>query len=421
MAFENNFVQPAIPRFDGHYDHWSMLMENFLRSKEYWTVVISGVAESIEGVALTDAQLKDLKAKNYLFQAIDRSILETILCKNTAKDIWDSMKKKYQGTTRAKRQQLQALRSEQNGDQTNFAEEEEVSLLMVCHEKEKTQRHVWYLDTGCSNHMSGEKDTFSDLDETFRSSVKFGDNSTISVMGKGKLQEKGYEIAIKEGVCRIQDAKLGLIAQEFKKSMMVEFEMSDLGMMHYFLGMEVVQSTKGIFISQKKYVQEILDRFQMKDCNPVSTPTEFGLKLNKDHEGKKVDSTIYKQIVGSLMYLTATRPDIMYSVSLISRYMENPTEIHLLAAKRILRYLQGTKDFGLFYKKGAAGRSSCHKSVVDTAKKPLVPSVSNRWTEKGWPDDESRAQKVRLGLGSFMQKVRFLLCEAAGRDSGCRR
>ena len=90
----------------------------------------------------------------------------------------------------------------------------------------------------------------------------------------------------------------------------------------------------------------------MKDYNPVSTPTKFGLKLNKDHEGKKVDSTLYKQIVGSLMYLIVTRPDIMYSMSLISRYMENPTEIHLLVAKRILRYLQEPRDFGLFYKKG---------------------------------------------------------------------
>nr|DAD45562.1 TPA_asm: hypothetical protein HUJ06_003792 [Nelumbo nucifera] len=96
MASEN-FVQPAIPRFDGHYDHWSLLMENFLRSKEYWQ----------------EAQkLKDLKAKNYLFQDIDRSILETILCKDTSKQIWDSMKKKYQGNTRAKRVQLQALRRE---------------------------------------------------------------------------------------------------------------------------------------------------------------------------------------------------------------------------------------------------------------------------------------------------------------------
>ncbi|KAK0596599.1 hypothetical protein LWI29_017215 [Acer saccharum] len=122
MAIENtqNFVQPSIPRFDGHYDHWSMLMENFLKSKEYWSVVDLGVAELAEGVMLTDAQrtereglqLKDLKAKNYLFQAIDRSILETILCKDTSKHIWDSMKKKYQGTTRAKKQQLQALHSE---------------------------------------------------------------------------------------------------------------------------------------------------------------------------------------------------------------------------------------------------------------------------------------------------------------------
>ena len=115
---------------------------------------------------------------------------------------------------------------------------------MVCHAKEETYNNLWYLDTGCSNHMCGDKSTFSDLDEPFRDSVKFGDNSRVSVMGKGKvtiqtkgnfvqtifnvlfvldwrtnllsvgqLQEKGYEISIKDGVCRIEDAKLGLIAQ----------------------------------------------------------------------------------------------------------------------------------------------------------------------------------------------------------------
>ena len=94
-------------------------MENFLRSKEYWTVVVSRVTEPVTGVMLTDAQkvelegkkLKDLKAKNYLFQAIDRSILETIYCKETSKQIWDSMKK-YEGTAKAKRAQLQALRGD---------------------------------------------------------------------------------------------------------------------------------------------------------------------------------------------------------------------------------------------------------------------------------------------------------------------
>ncbi|XP_068336488.1 uncharacterized protein [Pyrus communis] len=120
MASENNFVQSAIPRFDGHYDHWSMLMENFLRSKEYWNLVENEITAAAEGSKSSEVQkktldelkLKDLKAKNYLFQVIDRSILETILKKDTAKDIWDSLKQKYQGTARVKRAQLQALRKE---------------------------------------------------------------------------------------------------------------------------------------------------------------------------------------------------------------------------------------------------------------------------------------------------------------------
>jgi hypothetical protein len=120
MASESSFVQLAIPKFDGHYDHWSMLMENFLRSKEYWGLVGTGIPATAEGMDPTEEQrktiedhrLKDLKVKNYLFQAIDRSILETILKKDTLKDIWDSLKQKYQGTARVKRAQLQALRKE---------------------------------------------------------------------------------------------------------------------------------------------------------------------------------------------------------------------------------------------------------------------------------------------------------------------
>ncbi|XP_037494381.1 uncharacterized protein LOC119370393 [Jatropha curcas] len=120
MTIESSFVQPAIPKFDGHYDQSAMLMENFLRSKEYWHLVEDGVPATAEGVSLTDAQkksfedqkLKDLKAKNFLFQALGRSVLETILKKDTAKDIWDSLKQKYHITTRVKRAQLQALRKE---------------------------------------------------------------------------------------------------------------------------------------------------------------------------------------------------------------------------------------------------------------------------------------------------------------------
>ncbi|KAK2407959.1 putative mitochondrial protein [Trifolium repens] len=138
---------------------------------------------------------------------------------------------------------------------------------------------------------------------------------------------------------------------DFKSSMMADFDMTDLGKMKYFLGIEVVQTGAGLFLGQKKYAQEVLERFHMENCNPVGTPTEPGLKLSSDHDGERVDSTYFKQIVGSLMYLTTTRPDIMYAVCVISRYMERPTELHLKVAKRVFRYLKGTTDFGIFYKK----------------------------------------------------------------------
>nr|XP_016479378.1 PREDICTED: uncharacterized mitochondrial protein AtMg00810-like [Nicotiana tabacum] len=141
------------------------------------------------------------------------------------------------------------------------------------------------------------------------------------------------------------------LLEKFKQSMMTEFDMSDLGLMHYFLGSEVKQSASGFFISQKKYVQETLERFRLQSCNSVTTPEELGLKLEKNSAGKQIDNTLYKQIVGCLMYATVTRPEIMYSVSLVSRYMEHPKETHLLAAKRIFRYLQGTIDYGILYKK----------------------------------------------------------------------
>ncbi|GKV53012.1 hypothetical protein SLEP1_g59562 [Rubroshorea leprosula] len=294
-----------------------MLMENFLRSKEYWTIVEAGVPEQAAGA--NDAQraeiekekLKDLKAKNYLFQAIDQVILETILNKSTSKNIWDSMKKKTMAIANKMRNhgenledvaivekilrsmttkfnyvvcsieksnniealsldelqnslliherkinrqdkqeqkvqisQTQALQTTINsravatgiqkrwqnknyqaadnrsksvgkaniecfrchkyghyrsechtnlnrGESSNFVEHNEKnddsSLFMVYHPKEVSKKNVWYLDTGCSNHMCGDKSAFSYLDESCQDKMKFGDNSTIAVKGRGKV------------------------------------------------------------------------------------------------------------------------------------------------------------------------------------------------------------------------------------------
>ena len=137
--------------------------------------------------------------------------------------------------------------------------------------------------------------------------------------------------------------------EEFKKAMTREFEMTDIGLMSYYLGIEVKQKEEGVFISQEGYARELLKKFKMNDCKPVSTPIECGAKLSKYDEGEHVDATSFKSLVGSLRYLTCTRPDILYAVGLVSRFMEAPTTTHLKTAKRILRYIKGTINFGIFY------------------------------------------------------------------------
>nr|KYP69898.1 Retrovirus-related Pol polyprotein from transposon TNT 1-94 [Cajanus cajan] len=144
----------------------------------------------------------------------------------------------------------------------------------------------------------------------------------------------------------------GSMCDEFRRAMMTEFDMSDLGKMRYFHGVEVMQNSSGIFICQRKYAQEVLLRFGMENCNEVKNPIVPGTRLSKNDAGTKVDATLFKQVVGSLMYLTTTQPYLMYGVSLISRFMSSPIESHWFAAKRILRYLKGTTELGIYYKKG---------------------------------------------------------------------
>eukprot|EP00253_Pinus_taeda_P007861 PITA_07861 len=124
-----------------------------------------------------------------------------------------------------------------------------------------------------------------------------------------------------------------------KKELKKGFEMNYLGYVHYYLGIEVTQHPKSIFLSQKKYVGDLLNRFGMIECNPMTTPMEQNLKLTSI-EGKEFeDATKYRQFVGSLNCLTTTRPDISFVVGILSRYMQKPCEGHWSVAKRVLKYL----------------------------------------------------------------------------------
>nr|CAN82347.1 hypothetical protein VITISV_040746 [Vitis vinifera] len=125
-----------------------------------------------------------------------------------------------------------------------------------------------------------------------------------------------------------------------------------MGELNFFLGLQIKQLKKGTFINQAKYIRDLLKRFNMEEAKTMKTPMSSSIKLDMDEKGKPVNSTMYRGMIGSLLYLTTSRPDIMYSVCLCARFQSCPKESHLSVVKRILRYLKGNMDIGLWYPKG---------------------------------------------------------------------
>jgi hypothetical protein len=131
--------------------------------------------------------------------------------------------------------------------------------------------------------------------------------------------------------------------------MQTEFEMPMIGELSCFLGLQINQSSARLFISQEKYLKEMLKKFQMEYSSPVSTPMVVGCKLSKDDISPDVDQRTYRSMIGSLMYITTSHPDIMKDVGMVGRFQSTPKQIHLAAVKRIFKYLKGTMTYGLWY------------------------------------------------------------------------
>nr|GEW54549.1 retrovirus-related Pol polyprotein from transposon TNT 1-94 [Tanacetum cinerariifolium] len=139
--------------------------------------------------------------------------------------------------------------------------------------------------------------------------------------------------------------------QLFSNLMKSRFEMSMMGEMTFFLGLQFNQSPCGIFINQSKYVLEILNKYGMESCDHTGTPMEIKDKLDLDQNGTPIDATKYRSMISALMYLTSSRPNIVHATCLCTRYQAKPTEKHLKEVKRIFCYFQGTVNMGLWYTK----------------------------------------------------------------------
>ena len=133
--------------------------------------------------------------------------------------------------------------------------------------------------------------------------------------------------------------------------MQAEFEMTMIGELTHFLGLQIRQQDSGVFLSQSKYAKNLVKKFGLKFASSVRTPMSPNVKLTIDLLGKSIDPSLYRSMIGSLLYLTASRPDISYSVGVCTRYQTNPKESHMIALKRIIKYVKTTVEFGVWYSK----------------------------------------------------------------------
>jgi len=169
------------------------------------------------------------------------------------------------------------------------------------------------------------------------------------------------------------------LCDDFSKLMRNEFEMSMMGELNFFLGLKIKQTLTGTMIHQQKYVKELIKRFGMESTKPIDTPISPSTRLVEDDRSPSVEEKLYRGMIRSLLYLTASRPDIVFSVGLSARFQSNPKETHLKAVKRILRYLKDALDLALWCPRG------CNFDLIGHADADYTIFLVDRKNTSGMP------------------------------------
>ncbi|WVZ80097.1 hypothetical protein U9M48_027602 [Paspalum notatum var. saurae] len=178
------------------------------------------------------------------------------------------------------------------------------------------------------------------------------------------------------------------LVSSFAKQMSREFEMSLMGELQFFLGLQIKQGPEGTFVHQAKYTRDILKKFDLGDPKLMTTPMSTNTTLDADEDGEAVDQKKFQEMIGSLLYLTATRPDIQFAVCLCARYQASPRISHHQAVKRIFRYLKFTPKLGLWYSSGSslflrgfsdADHAGCLIDRKSTSVSPYPPQKENTY------------------------------------------
>ncbi|XP_070013943.1 uncharacterized protein [Nicotiana sylvestris] len=210
--------------------------------------------------------------------------------------------------------------------------------------------------TGGTNHGEIESNPLEELvHEPIPQQQNMGETSSRNQLVVKPHKEKGKDLLVVQ--IYVDDIIFGAttdrLSKDFAKLMDSEFEMSMMGEINFFLGLQIKQSPNGTTIHQQKYTKELIKKFKMEESKEIDTPIATTTKLDIDEPGSLVDQKLYRGMIGSLLYLTASRPDIVFSVGLCARFQANPKESNLTTVKRIPRYLKGTTGLCLWYPKGS--------------------------------------------------------------------
>jgi hypothetical protein len=219
----------------------------------------------------------------------------------------------------------------------------------------------------------------------------------------------------------------------FKDQMQSMFAMSDLGLLSFYLGIEVQQSSHSITLKQAAYAAKLVEKAGLSDCNPVHIPMEPRLKLSKDSQNPAIDKTLYRSIIGGLRYLVQMWPDITFDVGFVSRFIQAPTMEHWAAVKHLVRYIAGTLHFGCRYERSAGelrliGYSDAdHAGDIDDRKSTTGMVFLLRGSVVSWQSQKQKAIAILSCESEYMAAsavacqgiwLRRMLGELLGKNSG---
>ncbi|KAK2981110.1 hypothetical protein RJ640_021164 [Escallonia rubra] len=402
-----NFSQSLIPIFkDENFEFWSIKMKTLFKSQDLWELVENGYADPDEenNNRLKENKKKDNKALLFIQQAVHETIFSRIAAATTSKEAWEILHKEFQGSSKVITVKLQSLRRDfetlfmRNNESVqdflsrvtaivsqmkSYGEQitDEIVVAKVLRSLTPTFDHVVaaieeskdlsvYAFDELMGSLQAHEARLNRSLETKNEEKAFQvreESSNQRGRGhsrggfRGRSRGRGRFFGSYHGVQCYKEKNetslwhlryghlningLKLLSQNEMVLGLPKIESIDM----YFLGLEVKQGKDGIFISQKKYATDLLKKFNMLNCKVAATPMNVNEKLKIEDGTQSTDGRFFRSLVGGLIYLTHTRPDIAFSVGVVSRFMHNPTAHHLGAAKRILRYIAGTRDFGLWY------------------------------------------------------------------------